>query len=159
MDDTSVQKLSHVDLRESNIKAKRVILSLIGSIPIQYGWERTGIASTVIRFLSTGAQPQAAPCNVGQGGVKNQLAMPQSSCASIETRQKQVVAPGSLPSELGDQQENAGINRLAASEGTAGQRTAMPRIPENFAIQYVSNVGSDAIAISQSPALKRSKGF
>jgi hypothetical protein len=115
-----------------------VILSLIGSIPIQYGWERTGIAATVIRFLSTDAQRQAAPCNVGQGAVKNQLAMPGSSCGSIETRQKQVFAPGSLHSELDDQQENAGTNRLAASEGAAG------RMPENLAIQYVSNVGSDA---------------
>ena len=121
-----------------------IILSLIGSICTQYVGSESGIAATVTSFLWTSAQYHASPIDVGQGKVSSRFTMYEMGGGGIETRQKPPEpASGFLRSKLRDRHENAGTNRIAASQGTAVQTTVTLRMAETLAIRYVSNGGND----------------
>jgi hypothetical protein len=107
-------------------------------------WERAEIATIQTLFLSINTQRQAASYNLSRGTDNSPFTIAGQSRPRLEKGQTLEPAQNFPDSEFRDQQENAGTNRISASEGTQGQRTETSRVPTSIAIRYVSDAGSDA---------------
>jgi hypothetical protein len=109
-----------------------------------YTWERAGIATTQTLSLSINTQRRAASNNLSRGTDNSPVTIAGQSRARLEKEQTADSARDFPDLEFRDQQENAGTNRISASEGTPGQRPEALRMPKSIAIRYVSDSGSDA---------------
>jgi hypothetical protein len=119
-------------------------ISLIESVLIQYGPDASGIAAAQTAFLPNNNRRQSGAWNIPSATADSPVVMSQPGNARIETRQALQATTIYSPTKLSDHNENAETNQLAASEGTAWQKTVSPEIPETSASRYVSNTGSDA---------------